>query len=195
MAKLRSLAKHTGYFFLGCFLFTFSALAAPSVGTVTSAVSFVLDGHAVSSPGVTSFPLVNGDVVATSNGVAVLLFRDGSTVKLGENSSVKVDVIGANPKVVLLAGALDYKLVAGSNIKVTNLDTVRKSPATDAVPATEASHSRVASALNSPSFIISAGGSAVGVASALLNPFSNGAASTTSSGTLIAHLPPVSKHL
>jgi hypothetical protein len=183
---------------LGCFILTFIAFAAPSVATVTRAVPFVLDGHAVSSPGVTSFPLVSGDTISTSNGPAVLLFHDGSTVKLGENSSVKLDTVGPDPKVVLLAGALDYKLVAGSNVKVTNLDTVRKPASADATPSANTSRGRVASVLSSPNFIISAGGGAVGVASALLNPFSSGtsaAASATSSGTSIAHIPPVSRHL
>lgn len=196
MAKFRSLAKHALYLPLGSIILSFNALAAPSIATVTSAVPFVLDGHAVSSPGVTSFPLVNGDTVATSNGPAVLLFQDGSTVKLGENSSAKLDMVGASPKVVLLAGALDYKLVAGSNVKVTNLDTVRKSTSEEAVPS--ASRSHASSVMSSPGFILSAGGSAVGVATALLNPFSSGAtaaASTATSGSLVAHLPPVSKHL
>jgi hypothetical protein len=155
----------------------------------------MLDGHTVSSPGVTSFPLVSGDTVSTSNGPAVLLFRDGSTVKLGENSSVKLDTVGANQKVVLLAGALDYKLVAGSNLKVTNLDMVRKPAVAGSGPAANNSHGRIASVLSSPSFILSAGGGAVGVATALLNPFSSGAAATTSGATPIDHLPPVSRHL
>jgi hypothetical protein len=111
MAKFRSFARQAFYLCTASITLTMTALAAPSVATVTSAVPFVLDGHSVTSPGVTSFPLVPGDTVATTNGPAVLLFHDGSTVKLGENSSAKIDTVGENPKVILLAGALDYKLV------------------------------------------------------------------------------------
>jgi hypothetical protein len=153
----------------------------------------------VSSPGVTTFPLVSGDTVATSAAPAVLTFRDGSTVKLAENSSVRIATAGVNENVVLLAGALDYKLFPGSNVKVMNSDMLIKSTSAGvAVPSTEPSHNRITSVVSSPSFLISAGGSAVGLASAMLNPFSSGVsagASQTSSGTLIAHLPPVSKHL
>jgi hypothetical protein len=195
MAKLRSLAKHAISLSVCFFSLAVSVFAANPIATMTSAVPFVLDGHSVTSPGVTSFPLVPGDTVATTNGPAVLLFHDGSTVKLGENSSAKIDTVGENPKVILLAGALDYKLVAGSNVKVTNLDTVRK-PVVEAAPSANVSRGRAVAVLSSPSFILSAGGSAVGLAFAL-NPFSSGssvATSVSTTGTLTANLPPVSRH-
>jgi hypothetical protein len=202
MPKLRRFAKQAINLSIGSLILTSLALAAPSVATVTSAVPFVIDGHPASSPGVTSFPVVAGDTVSTTNGPAVLLFHDGSTVKLGENSSAKVDVVGANPKVVLLAGALDYKLVAGSNLKVTNLDGTRKDATTpDAASSVASSRGRTSSVLSSPAFIVSAGGSAVGVASGLMGALSGSSsvaasATTSASGSvLIAHVPPVSIHL
>ncbi len=178
MTKFRSVAKNGFSFLLGSTILTFTALAAPSVATVTSAVPFTLDGHYLSSPGVTSFPLVAGDTVATSDGSAVLLFNDGSTVKLSEASSIKLNTVGANTNVVLLSGNLDYKLAAGSNIKVTSVDTAAQQTVTsDASPTSRRS---VASVLSSKAFLVSAGSGATGVASALLaSSFSSSAASTS----------------
>jgi hypothetical protein len=100
--------------------------AGNSVATVTSAAPFTLDGHAVNTPGVTTFPLVVGDVVTTASGPAVLYFQDGSVIKLGKNSSIKVSGVETEPKLVLMSGTLDYKLMPGSNLAVTNLDMDRK---------------------------------------------------------------------
>jgi hypothetical protein len=201
MIKFHSAAASGVRFFVGFIFRAFTAFAAPLVATVTSAVPFVLDGHLVSSPGVTSFPLLVGDTIGTASGPAVLLFHDGSTVKLGENSSVKLDSAGAETKVVLLSGSLDFKLVAGSNVSVTNLDTVRKQGTDLPAPRAEGPRrSSVASAVSKPSFILSVGGGGVGVATAILNSFSSGtaasdAATARTSVKQIAHCPPVSVHL
>ncbi len=111
-------------FLLG--VIAFSAFAAKPIATITSAEPFALDGHPVNTPGVSSFPVVVGDTVATAKGPAVLVFPDGSAMKLGSNSSVRIAGVEASPKVVLLAGALDYKIVPGSSLSVTNLDAERK---------------------------------------------------------------------
>jgi hypothetical protein len=109
------------------------AFGARPIATVTSAEPFALDGHSVNTPGVSSFPVVLGDTVATARGSAVLKFTDGSAMKLGSNSSVRIAGVETKPKIVLLAGALDYKIVPGSGVSVTNLDSEHK-----AVPATAA---------------------------------------------------------
>ena len=112
------------------FLFSvieFSALAAKPVASITSAEPFALDGHPVNTPGVSSFPVVVGDTVSTTRGPAVLLFSDGSAMKLGSNSAVRIAGVESRPKVVLLSGALDYKIVPGSNLSVMNLDSEHKS--------------------------------------------------------------------
>jgi hypothetical protein len=101
-------------------------ISAASLATVTSASPFALDGRSINTPGVTSFPLVLGDLIATSSGPAVVLFQDGSKVKLLPNSSVKIAGVAAKPKLVLLSGSLDYKLIPGSILSVTNLDIERK---------------------------------------------------------------------
>ncbi len=107
-------------------LFLSTLFASRPVATITSAEPFALDGHSINTPGVTSFPIVVGDTVGTLHGPAVLLFKDGSELKLGANSSVQIAGAEVKPKVVLLGGALDFKLTPGSNLAVTNLDSEHK---------------------------------------------------------------------
>ena len=105
----------------------FSAVALTPLATVTSADPFWVNGRAVSGAGIASVTLAVGNEVATANGPAVLFFADGSSVKLGASSRVRLIGSDARPKVVLLAGSLDYKVVLGSTLSVTNLDQERKS--------------------------------------------------------------------
>jgi hypothetical protein len=162
-------------------LMAISTFGATPIATVTSATPFGLDGHFLNAPGVTSFPLVLGDTVMTANGAAVLLFEDGSIVKLGANSSARIAGVDASPKVVLLGGALDYKMTPGSSLVVTNLDREQKElargmsltppPASAAAPR---HHPRPnAELLTDPRFLVSAAGA---------NPAS------------LLRLPPVSQH-
>jgi hypothetical protein len=171
-------------------------MAAPSIATVTSAVAFVLDGHAMAAPGVTSFPVVAGDTVATSGGPAVLLFPDGSRVKLGQNSSVEVDA-DAGLKVVLLVGSLDFTLVPGSHLRVMNLDAFRKQSSNENThpSAPGKPHVHVSTSLGKPGFILFEDGSAPGATAGLLSFFGSESASKAASATSIVHIPPVSRHL
>jgi hypothetical protein len=97
------------------------------IATVSSPETFTVDGHAVTVSGITAVPLRVGDEVATSIAPAVLIFADGSSVKLAAGSRAKLIGSEALPKLVLLAGSLDYKVVLGSNLSVTKLDLERKS--------------------------------------------------------------------
>jgi hypothetical protein len=99
---------------------------AAAIATFISASPFTLDGHSVDTPGVTSFPLVVGDVLVTPIGPAVLFFQDGSRVKLAVHSSIRLAGATTKPKLVLLSGSLDFKLVPGSILAVTNRDLERK---------------------------------------------------------------------
>src|ERR1700760_352382 len=90
--------------------------AAGPIATVNSSEPFTIGGHAVTMAGITSWPVVAGDAVATSNSAAVLHFRDGSSVSLSAGSSVKLSGSAERPKVLLMAGTLDYMLVAGSKV-------------------------------------------------------------------------------
>ena len=104
-----------------------AVVALTPLATVTSAEPFWVNGQAVNVAGITSVSLGVGNEVATANGPAVLFFADGSSVKLGASSRVRLIGSEAQPKVVLLAGSLDYKVVLGSTLSVTNLDQERKS--------------------------------------------------------------------
>jgi hypothetical protein len=175
---------------------TLSSFGATSVATVTSGVAFTLDGQSINTPGVTSFPVVSGDTISTSSGPAIILFKDGSVVKLSANSSVKVDGEVAEPKVVLTAGALDFKLVAGSKISVTNLDGKHSEPLASDNGATN-SGSRLGSVLGSSKFLIPASGAAIGAGTALFYGLSSGSSAAAGSPSVapIAQVAPVSKHL
>jgi hypothetical protein len=108
------------------FVLGLSAWAFSPIGTVTSVEPFMLDGHSVAISGITSVPLVVGSEVATSTAPALLFFADGSSVRLAAASRAKLTGSEAQPKLVLLAGSLDYKVVLGSNLSVTSLDLERK---------------------------------------------------------------------
>lgn len=101
-------------------------LGIAPIATVSSPEPFSLDGRAVAVSGITMVPLKVGNEVATSTAPAVLFFADGSSVKLAAGSRAKLIGSEAQPKLVLLAGSLDYKVVLGSNLSVTSLDLERK---------------------------------------------------------------------
>jgi hypothetical protein len=102
-------------------------LAFTPIATVTSDEPFCVDGRAVTVSGITSIPLTVGHEVSTAKAPAVLFFADGSSVKLAASSRAKLVGSEAQPKLVLLAGSLDYKIVLGSNLSVTSLDLERTS--------------------------------------------------------------------
>jgi hypothetical protein len=97
-----------------------STFAAGPIATVSSSRPFSLDGHAVTMAGITSWPVVDGDELATAKFPAVLYFHDGSSVKLSAASSVRLSGSAEEPKLALTSGSLDYKLVAGSKVVLTN---------------------------------------------------------------------------
>jgi len=106
------------------------AIAAAPIASVRTADTFQLDGHSINTPGVTSWPLVLGDELTSSqNSPVIVLFKDGSRVKLDAGSRAKIAGSEEQPKVVLLSGTLDFKLVPKSNLTVTNLAAERKKSA------------------------------------------------------------------
>jgi hypothetical protein len=95
-------------------------VAAGPIATVSSSRSFNLSGHAVTTAGITSWPLVAGDDLATAKSPAVLYFQDGSSVTLAAGSSAKLGGSAREPKLTLTSGRFDYKLVPGSTVVITN---------------------------------------------------------------------------
>ncbi len=106
------------------------AFALPPVATITSSGPFTVDGR---SPSTASIFI--GNEIATSTAPATLLFPDGSSVILSPSSSAKLTGSAGQPKLILLGGALDYKIVLGSHLSVTNLDLERQAqPAAKSIP-------------------------------------------------------------
>lgn len=102
------------------------AFGISPIATVTSAEPFTLNGNSVATnSGITSMPLEVGSEVGTLTAPVVLFFGDGSSVKLAASSRAKLAGSDAQPKLILLAGSLDYKVVLGSKLSVTNLDLER----------------------------------------------------------------------
>jgi hypothetical protein len=93
--------------------------AAGSVASVTSAQPFTVDGIKLSNPGINSWPLISNDEVATTAGAALMTFRDGSAIKLGPQSRVRLAGSTMAPQVILIAGNLDTKLTPGSKLLVS----------------------------------------------------------------------------
>jgi hypothetical protein len=100
--------------------------ALAPIATITSDEPFLVNGRTVTVSGITSVPLTVGNEVATAASPVVLFFADGSSVKLAASSRAKLTGSDEQPKLVLLAGSLDYKVVLGSNLSVTSLDLERK---------------------------------------------------------------------
>lgn len=97
-----------------------ASFASLPVANVSSAQGFYLDGHAVAAAGVSSWPLVSGDDLTTTAAAATMFFPDGSRVKLAPQSRVKITGTAEQPKVILLAGNLNYRLAPGSLLLLTN---------------------------------------------------------------------------
>ena len=102
------------------------AFALAPIATVTTAEPFMMDGRMVTVLGMTSVPLAVGHEISTANMPIVLFFADGSSVKLGAGSRARLTGSDTQPKLILLAGSLDYKVVLGSSLSVTSLDLERR---------------------------------------------------------------------
>ena len=100
--------------------FGLSAMASTPIATIYSPQPLTIDGHAVSAPGISSWPIVIGDEVATSTAPGTILFQDGSSIRLAAKSSARLSGTSAHPKLLLVAGNLDYKLAAGSSLELSN---------------------------------------------------------------------------
>ena len=100
-------------------VFHLASFASAPIATVSSAEPVTLAGHSLSAPGVSAWPLVTGDEITTSTATATILFRDGSSVALAAKSSALLTGTSTQPKLVLIAGSLNYSLVAGSKVALS----------------------------------------------------------------------------
>ncbi len=100
-------------------VFHLASFASAPIATVSSPEPVTLAGHSLSAPGVASWPLVTGDEITTSTAPATILFHDGSSVALAAKSSALLTGTSTQPKLVLIAGSLNYSLVAGSKVALS----------------------------------------------------------------------------
>ena len=98
------------------------ATAAAPVATVTSSAGFTLSGVAISTPAVSSWPLVVGDEVKDLSAPAVIRFADNTQIALAKGSNVRIEKDGNHVVVRLTAGDMTYKLGASPKVKVFALD-------------------------------------------------------------------------
>lgn len=150
-----------------------ASFASSVVANVSSAQPFSLDGHSISVAAVTSWPVIVGDEIGTIAVPAVLLFPDGSRITLGLNSKLRIGGTNEEPMLVLVAGALDYKLVRDSKVSIARAET-KGSPATYTI--TTATKPQF-----SPVLIASSAAAGVGVSAAVLVASGHGATGASGS--------------
>jgi hypothetical protein len=94
------------------------------IATAMSIGPFRLRGATITpGQGVTSWPVISGDVIRSGESPVTIEFPDGSTITLAPASSARLDLVGDTPSFRLEAGTAHYalktvdsvKLVAGTN--------------------------------------------------------------------------------
>jgi hypothetical protein len=127
------------------------ATAASPVAAVSSSGAFELRGGEVKVDGVSSWPLLAGDVIATRVAPATILFRDGSRVMLESNSKARVESTGDGLNVRLLDGDMDIVAAPGSTLRFWSGNVRVSAPAgVDTAASTTASGTRFHTLLRTP---------------------------------------------
>src|SRR5690349_24600105 len=97
-----------------------TVFGASSLGSVSSMGPVEVSGTPLAASMVSSWPLVGGDVIATSKSPAVVFITGKGRVTLDVNTRVRVARQGDQISVQLLSGGLTYDLVPGSNVLFFN---------------------------------------------------------------------------
>jgi hypothetical protein len=105
-----------------CFVVPMIAIAAAAspVATISSNSAFELRGKQVNTNGVPSWPMMEGDEISTSQGAAVIQFRDGSRVILTGNTKAKAEKSSDGIVFRLLSGTMDFTLAPKSTVAFFN---------------------------------------------------------------------------
>ena len=114
---------------LVCVVLVSMAFAGAPVATVTSSAAFELRGAEVKVEGVPSWPVLQGDVIATKAVPAVIVFKDGSRVSLHPNSKARVESTKDGLSFRLLDGFMQILAAPGSGIGYMSRNVSIKSPA------------------------------------------------------------------
>jgi hypothetical protein len=94
------------------------AAAERPVANVTSPDAFNLNGERTSAVGVSSWPLVVGDEVATLTSTVLIRFSDKSLIAIDKESSLKLEKANQDIIVRLTTGSMRFKVEPGARIQV-----------------------------------------------------------------------------
>lgn len=166
------------------FALTCLASASAPVASLTSTHAITLDGLSLSAVGIATWPLVIGDEVGTSGAFGTITFNDGSRIVLASQSLMKIVGTSAEPKIVLIAGSLDYKLVASSKISVTNSRAALEQAKSENVPTYSVTATAKAHRLNAP-LLLAAASAGVAAPIVLITAHRQGASGGVSSNNLV----------
>src|SRR5437870_2085778 len=103
-------------------IFTLSAGAETPVATISSSAPFEVRGVRIPVAGVPSWPLVQGDVVATTTAPAVVSFPDLSQATVEKGSRIELKRSGNHTALKLLGGSLSFRAATGSTVQLQTLD-------------------------------------------------------------------------
>jgi hypothetical protein len=93
-------------------------LGAAPVARVIGSEPLTVAG--IATPARNAVPVSVGEEVASGRGVAVVQFRDGSSVSLQPNSALRIDGKDDAPVVRVVRGGVSYNLAISSRISVVN---------------------------------------------------------------------------
>jgi ferric-dicitrate binding protein FerR (iron transport regulator) len=93
------------------------ASAAPPVASLRSASDFQLSGATVNTAGVSSWPVMAGDKVASGVTPATLRFTDGTVVTLGPGSQAKIEQEKDKLTVRLVSGFMSFVTSPASSMR------------------------------------------------------------------------------
>lgn len=119
---------------LGCIVSLFvslvsTAAAQTPLATLSSPEPFELQGVRVPVAGVPSWPLVRGDVIATTSSPAVVSFPDRSQATVEKGSRVQIQREGDHTTLRLLDGTLLFQWSPDSKVQLRAADrTVAPQP-------------------------------------------------------------------
>jgi ferric-dicitrate binding protein FerR (iron transport regulator) len=94
------------------------AAAETPVATISSTNPFELRGARVPVAGVPSWPLVRGDVIATTTSAAVVSFPDHSQATVEKGSRVEIQGEGNHTTLKLLEGSLLFRWTSDSGVQL-----------------------------------------------------------------------------
>ena len=97
------------------------AVAAVPIATVVSGDGLKVRGTPVPASGVSSWPIANGDELASGASPAVVMFKDQSRLTLDSGSRVKLEQRGGNTCIFLQVGSVKLSAVAGAKIGLCGL--------------------------------------------------------------------------